>query len=517
MLTGPTGKPGMSPTAAPRASPLSRRIKLAIGLLAALAGPSCSASGKDPVEVTVDPSTTYQVMEGWETTARLWEYDKLQDRYNPGWLAYSDQILDRLVNELGINRIRLGVGSGFENPVDYWTKFENGTIGYKEFRRHFYEKINDDPDPRHLNPAGFQFSAMDYQVEKILLPMKRRLEARGERLFINLNYVDFSQTELKGNISHALQPAEYAELIYAAFVHLKSKYGLVPDALEIILEPDNTEQWRGRQIGEAIVAVSARLRAAGFSPQIIAPSTASASKAPGYIDEMMTVPGVASLVSTLSYHRYDSPKPKTIVSIGERAQALGLSNRLVDRVAPLPGIAERARSRRLSTAMLEHLTGDAAELHEDLTKGQVSAWQQWGIATRIANGEQDEGGHYYVLDENKPGSPVLRMSERSRGLAQYFRYVRLGATRIGARSSDGVVKPTAFKNVDGTFVVVLATDKAATMSVRGLPAGRYLANYTTAQETGRELPPIASNGTITVRLPAAGIITVRQDAGQRGP
>src|SRR5688572_15531940 len=103
--------------------------------------------------------------------------------------------------------------------------------------------------------------------------------------------------------------------------------------------------------------------------------------------------------------------------------------------------------------MLEHLTGDAAELHEDLTKGQVSAWQQWGIATRIANGAEDDSGHYYVLDENKPGTPVLRMSERSRGLAQYFRYVRIGATRLDAQSSDDAVKPTAFRNADGTFVV----------------------------------------------------------------
>ena len=104
---------------------------------------------------------------------------------------------------------------------------------------------------------------MDYQVEKIVLPLKRRLEARGEKLFVNFNYVDFGQTELKGSLSHAHQPAEYAELIHAAFVHLKDKYGLVPDALEIILEPDNSDHWRGRQIGEAIRSVSARLKADG--------------------------------------------------------------------------------------------------------------------------------------------------------------------------------------------------------------------------------------------------------------
>ena len=47
------------------------------------------------------------------------------------------------------------------------------------------------PIPSVANPAGFQFSRIDYQVENILLPLQRRLAARGERLFINLCYVDF--------------------------------------------------------------------------------------------------------------------------------------------------------------------------------------------------------------------------------------------------------------------------------------------------------------------------------------
>ena len=489
-----------------------KRIAVVSGFLAALALGSCSASGKDAAVITVDPSTTHQVMNGWETTTRLWEYNKMEDRFDGSWIAVSDLIFDRLVNELGINRVRIELKSGAENPVDYWTRFEAGKIGYKAFRRHYYEKINDDPDPNRLNPAGIQFSHLDYQIEKMVLPIKRRVEANGEKLFINLNYVDFGQTELKGNLSHALEPAEYAELIDAAFVHLKDKYGIVPDALEIILEPDHSDHWRGRQIGEAIVSTVARLKAKGFSPEIIAPSTASAGRAPGYFDEMMTVPGVSGLVSTLSYHRYDSPRYQAVRAIAKRAQALGLSNSLVDRAAPVPGIAKRAREHRISTAMLEHLSGDAAELHEDLTVGQVSAWQQYDIARQEIPGLPDDGGDYYIVD---PKRPAIRMGDRTRLLAQYFRHVRMGATRLEARSGEGGVKPTAFRNADGTFVVVLASDRARAMTVRGLPAGRYIATYTTAKETGRALPPLVSNGAIAVKLPAAGVITIRSEPAGR--
>lgn len=490
----------------------SKRIAAMTRVLAALTLGSCSAAGNDAAEIMVDPAVTYQVMTGWEATTRLWEYDKVGDRFDGSWMLVSEPIFDRLVNELGINRLRLELKSGAENPVDYWSQFQAGKIGYKEFRRHFYEKINDNPDPNRADPAGFQFSFLDYQVENMVLPIKRRVEANGEKLVINLNYVDFAQTELKGNLSHARSPAEYAELIHGAFVHLKSKYGLVPDALEIILEPDNTEHWRGRQIGEAIRTVSARLRPEGISPQFVAPSTAAAGKAPAYIDEMMAVQGVPSLISELSYHRYDLPRPKVLSGIAEGARSVGLTNRLVERVSPLPAIAKRARKHRVSTAMLEHLTGDAAELHEDLTVGQVSAWQQYDIAWKSDGKTPDGGGDYYIVEFTDPNTPVIKMASRTRELAQYFRHVRLGATRLDARSSNGGIKPTAFRNVDGTFVVVLASDSARTMTVRGLPAGRYLASYTTANETGRELPPITSNGTIVVALPAEGIITVRQEA-----
>ena len=84
-----------------------------------------------------------------------------------------------------------------------------------------------------------------------------------------------------------------------------------------------------------------------------------------------------------------------------------------------------------------------------------------------------------------------------------------------ARSDEGGVKPTAFRNVNGSFVVVLASDKARTMTVRGLPAGRYLATYTTAKDTGRLLPPLISDGTIAVKLPAAGVITIRSEPAGR--
>lgn len=135
-----------------------------------------------------------------------------------------------------------------------------------------------------MNPAGFHFSALDSAFARVLLPLKRRLEARGERLFVNLNYTAFLDQCPPPVYVHG-QSAEYAEFVLAAFLHLRYTFGFVPDAVEMILEPDNVTAWRsGTLIGPAIVAAAARLATAGFSPVFVAPSTSDLGRAIAYLD-----------------------------------------------------------------------------------------------------------------------------------------------------------------------------------------------------------------------------------------
>jgi hypothetical protein len=105
------------------------------------------------------------------------------------------------------------------------------------------------------------------------------------------------------------------------------------------------------------------------------------------------------------------------------------------------------------------------------------------------------------------------MTKRTRSLAQYFRYVRLGAQRIDAQANRSELKPVAFRNRDGTYVVVVQAANAGIFTVRGLPPGKYYIRYTTDQEIGRELPPVMADGNaISAQLPAAGTVTFYQKA-----
>jgi len=426
-------------------------------------------------DIQLAPALKHQVMTGWEMVAGGWATTST-GMYDPTWKAIEPLVLDRAANELGVNRVRVEIPSGIENPVDYWSLFTAGQIDYSAMRTHFYEKINDNLDPFVAVPAGFKFARLDASIENEVLPLKRRVEANGEKLWVSLCYVDFQSTP-QGSFSHALAPDEYAELIVTTFEHLDAKYGLTPDSLELVLEPDNTRDWRGAQLGRGAVAVKTRLRAAGYDPELIAPSTAAPSAALTYLAELSTIPGATSVVTTLSYHRYGLADPSAI-----RAAA---------------------QARGMRTAMLEHTSADVNELYEDLTVGDVSAWQKYALSQPSAANDYA----YYVVDRSSPASPVISLAPRAALLLPYFKYVRSGAQRIEVRSNDASVRAAAFINSNGSYVVVVMADDATPVRVTGLPAGTYGA--ATVRYDG---PPQVESGP-SIFVTAEGVLGAQVPSG----
>jgi O-glycosyl hydrolase len=459
-------------------------------VLAATSVASCGAPST--VSITVDGSAKYQIIDGWVTSSRYWEEDKEGDRFDRSFEPYVDAIARFLVNEVGINAVRLELLSGSENPIPYWRRFYAGEIGYREYAKQRFEKVNDDADPLTTNPAGFQFDLFDYRVETSVLPLKRALEARGERLWINVCYVDFkgnarAGSTRQGDLSHAQHPAEYAEFIRVYLRRLQDKFGLTPDSLELVLEPENTLDWRGREIGEALLAVTDRVRQDGFEPKILAPSNMSMSHAIEYFDEMLRVPGVAARLDTFVYHRYRQQRTSDVERIRSRAAAHGVK-----------------------TAMLEKLNGTIDMLMEDLTVGHVSAWQLWGPAGR-QRGEPN-GDVYALVDATTdPSAPAITRAHRADELAHVFRYVRRGAQRIGARSSWSGLATAAFINPDRTWVVVVRThDRNASVRLAGLPAGKYEYRFTPEGTPHGEARPLSVEPGSQIEVPVSGrgVLTV---------
>lgn len=471
-----------------------RRLRRAIFVLlplvvaAALGAAIWAAVGESSATIRVDANKRFQTMSGWEVSARAWEQNKGKNAYDPTWLSYRDEILDRLVNQVGIDSVRVEVRSGFENPVDAWARFESGQDSYTDWRKRRFEKINDNADPNVRNDAGFHFTELDYQMRNFVLPMRALLARRGERLHIDLCYVDAKPDGSSGNLEHALEPQEYAELIQAAFDHLKSEFGITPDSFEIVLEPENTAQWRGQQIGHALVAVAARLHSAGYTPEFIAPSTTSANNAPRYIDEMLRVRGASDQIGMVSFHSYDSPSDAT-------RDAIWL----------------RARSLHVPTGMLEHFPADADEIYRDLTIANVSRWQPYGIAYFDAPERDKQGAYLLLVDPRRPRQSAVRLASGTGALAEYFRNVRRGAVRIGAKSDNSDKRATAFVNADGSHVVIIAASTGGDIRVTGLPNGSYDISFAPQGSEPTALPDVtADKGTLIGRIPGKGVWVARE-------
>ena len=425
--------------------------------------------------ISLDSKITYQTISGWEGTDTFGGID-----YPNDYLKWRDTAADKVVNELGINKVRLELISGTENPVDYFTPYITGQQPKSYWGTHKEEIINDNSDPNVINLSGFQFATLDFRIEEVVLPMKQRVETNGEKLYVNLNYVDFDPSAFE----HAYYPAEYAELILVTFQHMQSKYGFVPDTVEIILEPDNTSGiWTAPRIGAALQATGDRLKAAGFTPEFIASCTMWMDAASTYFDQIIGVAGVSKYLKEISYHRYCGVSDTALMNIVNRATSYGMR-----------------------TGMHEHIGSSYQDLHKDLTLGRNSTWQQFTLAYPGS----DTGGNYYYIDMTNP--TVVNIGSRTKFLRQYFKFIRSGAQRIEATTINSSFNPVAFINTDGKYVVVVQTGGSGSFSIGNLPQGTYGITYTAGSEYNKSLADlsITTGQTLTTSIPQAGVITIYQ-------
>ncbi len=459
-------------------------------IVAALDGKSGSASvtvsGTAPQGnvISVNPTVTYQTITGWQTHAQ----DGWLECNATAYSAYRAELHNRAVNELGINRLSIPVRSGVENTRDHHKDFATGVTDWATYRTTWFAPVNDNSNPMSADASKFYWSYLDGYIDNSVLPVKQLLQARGEKLYLVLQYIDFRQPGVAKPFVQLKQPQEYAEVVVVAFQHLKSKYGLVPDAFEMLLEPEHTDVY-APDLGRALVAVSARLKTAGFDPVFIAPSTTSMINASTYYDEMIQIPGAGSLIGELAYHRY-----------------VGVS------LPALQAIATRSLRDGVKTSMLEHIGSGIDALIEDLTVGNASSWMQFAMGYCSNDDKPDDGSVYYHINQSNPASPRVVITNHSKLLRQVFAYVRLNARRVGATSGNpGELKPVAFVNTNGKQVVVVRTNRSSSMTIQGLAAGTYGVNYgTSGSQWDIDLPDqtIAAGGTIQVSIPAAGAITV---------
>jgi hypothetical protein len=382
-------------------------------------------------------------MVGWEAAAQAG-----QTQHTGKWLTYKDALYDQAINDLGINRVRVEI---------------------------------------RANALGFDWTEFDRTLTDVVLPLRQRLAARGESLWVNVCVVEGAL---------ATNPLLYAQQVLATYQRMQNSYGFIPDSWEAGLEPDIFGWGIGRNMGNCIVAAGQLLAANGFPSKVfVAPSSSNIRHAAGYFDEIVTlVPTAAQYLMEVSYHTYGG------ASTAERQAILTRANSLTN----------------VKTSHGERIGATYDDLHQDLKVAEVSSWQQYTLCWVLSD-VGDNGGQYYLADDlTNPTNPPLVMGSRTRFLRQYFKFIRRGALRIDAASNNPAFDPVAFRNTDGRQVVVVKASSAGSFTIQGLNAGTYGIKYTTTNQYDVNAQPvtISSGQQITANIPAAGVITIYATGSQ---
>ncbi|MFE1943003.1 glycoside hydrolase family 30 protein [Streptomyces massasporeus] len=145
----------------------------------------------------------------------------------------------------------------------------------------------------------------------------------------------------------------------------------------------------------------------------------------------------------------------------------------------------------------------ASAVHDALTKGNTSGYVYWyGASTGATRGLiRMDGANYHV-------------SKRLWALANYSRFIRPGATRIGAGTSDADLRLSAFRDPDGSVTVVAlnaaATATPVSFSLRniGFTSGTATPYVTdNSRSTARQQAVPVTGGSLKATVPARSLVT----------
>lgn len=150
----------------------------------------------------------------------------------------------------------------------------------------------------------------------------------------------------------------------------------------------------------------------------------------------------------------------------------------------------------------------AQHIYTGLTSANLSAFLYWwGM---IGSGTTDNEG---LLQLTSSGS--VTTSGRLWAMANYSRFIRPGAIRIGASSGDSNLQVSAYRNTNGSLAVVVLNTSSSSIAASYLLQGTSVANgavvtpYLTnsSNNTTAQATTSVSGGSFSATIPARSLVT----------
>ncbi len=264
-------------------------------------------------------------------------------------------------------------------------------------------------------------------------------------------------------------PGERAQQIWASALYLRNTYGINIGSGVIYNEPSISSTI----LADDVKAVGPRLAAQGLSTRIQYAEAVAPQTDWNYITPVQNDPDMWPYVGRISYHNYGTADPYRSF------------------------LRDFGKAKGLTTAQTEMGNPTFDDLFSDLTLGGVSYWE---VAYAASVTLVPSAG----LTSFTPSGTYFR-------LRQVMHYVRPGAVRIGAFSSDPSLRVLAFSTNGAVTTIIENTSASAqTVNLSRLAPGSYGLSRAQVgvgwfQELG--LQTVGAGGTLTLSVNGGSAVT----------
>lgn len=388
------------------------------------------------VAVHIDESVSHQVIEGFGATHNEW-FDLATREDLMGGLR--PQVIEAVYGRVGITMGQLEVSP------------------YEGFDASRFTTRNDDADPNTFNWSAFNFVRSDEQKTGIVDP------ARGHGFDnytihggANVRWADPWMADLRRS-DYKRYLEEMAENVVAPLVYWRDRFGIVPRWHHLFNEPLSGNGELGgasvQEVVDLVKVVGARLRREGFVDMRLAvPSEETEEASLAVARAILADPEARRYVGAITYHTYPygsvySDVQRILATSGEGRPDPG-------RLKVRNDIRDLARQHGLQVWMTEvshsnalkaeALRGRAIHIHDELLYADASSYwamyQAWDDLAPRGNCDDDCLVHF-----NRARGTVT-ISGTGYAVGHYARWIRPGAVRVDAESSEPQVLVTAFRH-----------------------------------------------------------------------
>lgn len=447
--------------------------------LVALAAAAC-AQQTPVVQVSVQPDTTFQTIEGWGTCLVSWD-PQMQAMYR------KPEFQRLYVQEMGFNFLRVNIWG----PVSTSAVADPEAIVFRDFDFsvdggrasifiEFAQAIKQlDPNVRVI---GTVWSPPAWMKENNSLT-----DAGSGAIMGNAGYGDKTNRVKRSHYSHfAHWLAEYAK----AFENAGVPFWAVSPGNEVqFTQGFESCVWTAEDFAEILALTGDVFEKEGLGDVLLfGPETMTGhlyeGGTPSYVKALMANPRAAAQLDAWATHGYEDGVKGDVSENSSR----GFWELVKDTGKPA-WVTEGGTGDHAWPAPVTR--GAATAIHNSLVASHASVWVPWQIS------DMNENEHGLMVGERK--------TKKTYAVQHFSRFIRPGAVRLGCEPSYGELLTSAYRNTDGSVVVVLINPESSSRTVRlsGVPAnGR--AYRTSASEDLRDLGAVSGS----LSLPGHSIMTV---------